>query len=170
MSSNTLKPTNHLTYNNIYYALPNMILCIEMALISPLFVYAYTPKPYYRKNRPNGFANYHSSSSYGFKALWSIINISDLLRGLLFAVEILFSSRGRSKSDYHPEVVNQAPPAYPSPSHRGYQGLPNNGVEAVYGHPEISYDSRYQSERFETPMGSRGGYNGAESEMYPLRG
>lgn len=170
MSSTTLKPTNHLTFNNLYFALPNLILCIEMALIAPLFVYAYPAKPYYRKNQPNGFANYHASSSYGLKALWSVINISDLVRGLVFAVQFYISTY----KDRH-----SAAKYIPGPGPGGMD------------HEQTSYSAsdrwRYQNTLSSSPSSRR--YSEApyqpgrdramplahtrgnsRSEMYPLRG
>ncbi|KAK2765132.1 hypothetical protein FQN54_008831 [Arachnomyces sp. PD_36] len=172
MSSTTIKPTNHLTFDNIYFGIPNLIFCIEMALMAPLFVYAYPAKPYYRKNRPNGFANYHASSSYGLKALWSIVNISDLVLGLTFAFRFAVAAFNKDEGPTPkyakwpgPGEMDHERTSYSSSGRWRYQNVPSRGISPS-GYSGAQNQPVYDGTTI--PLGHMRG--DSRNEMYPLRG
>ncbi|KAF2737404.1 hypothetical protein EJ04DRAFT_533010 [Polyplosphaeria fusca] len=69
VSSDTVKPTSHLSYENIVSALPSLILACEMPIFAVLLLFAFPVGPY--KNR--------KPSAGPFKAVVDALNYTDIL-------------------------------------------------------------------------------------------
>lgn len=91
-----VNPTKKLSYGDLAYGLPNLLLCIEMALISILFHWAYSTTPY-RK----GSAGYASSTGVArcLGAIFSALNPRDLLGEILHGLQGGMSARGGGSTD-----------------------------------------------------------------------
>jgi hypothetical protein len=89
-SSGDLQATKYLTFNDLSNGLPALILCCEMAFISPLFLIAYSTKPYTlgRLSSPenpslrNGMQHFQGGP-LGFYATLQAINVFDIVIELL---------------------------------------------------------------------------------------
>ncbi len=89
-SSGNLHPTKYLTFNDLNNGLPALILCCEMALISPFFLIAYSVKPYTigrvssseSLSLRNGMQHYQGGR-LGFYAILQAINVFDIVIELL---------------------------------------------------------------------------------------
>ena len=89
-SSGNLHANKYLTFNNLTNGLPSLILCCEMALISPFFLMFYSIKPYIlgHMSSPENPSSRHDIQRYqggplGFYAILQAINVFDIVIELL---------------------------------------------------------------------------------------
>ena len=90
LRKNDLHATRYLTFNDLSNGLPALILCCEIALISPFFLVAYSIKPYIlsRMSSAENPSSRHGMQHYqggplGFYAILQAINVFDIVIGLL---------------------------------------------------------------------------------------
>jgi hypothetical protein len=107
-SSGDLHATNYLTFNDLSNGLPALILCCEMALISPFFIMAYSVKLYTlgRMSSPKNPSSRHNMQHYqggplGFCAILQAINVFDILIELLKGAKAkLHGKSSQSQNQY----------------------------------------------------------------------
>ncbi|RDW75725.1 hypothetical protein BP5796_06546 [Coleophoma crateriformis] len=94
-SSSRLKPTAHLSASDISTGLPNLLLCLEILLFTPLFIYAYSSSPYILRGhaRSTPSAEYYMGGVGGLSALWDALNIVDIALALFTGSKTKISSR-----------------------------------------------------------------------------
>lgn len=143
-STSAVEPSSKLSYDDIYFGIPSILICGEMVFFSLFNFYAYSFRPYTLASSGSGMesqplksqAHYHGGF-LGIKALLAAMNPTEIASGLVLAVRYLVSSPQPQSHDNVPlrQGVNaSAPPPY-MPQGR-YQGLTNadrahspNGVE-----------------------------------------
>ncbi|KUJ18918.1 DUF300-domain-containing protein [Mollisia scopiformis] len=100
-SNNDLKPTNHITYNDLSIGLPNLILCLEMVIFSIAFLFIYRTQEYIFKASaesavPLGHGGYQGGFM-GFRAYGQAINFLDIIQGIVSVPGLLMSKRTAKK-------------------------------------------------------------------------
>jgi hypothetical protein len=98
-SSNTLKPSNHITFNDLSIGIPNLLLTIEMAIISIAFLYIYRTQEYIYKPTavsavPLGHGGYQGGFM-GFRAYAQAINTIDILQCIVSLPALLLKKQPR---------------------------------------------------------------------------
>ncbi|KAF2802925.1 uncharacterized protein BDZ99DRAFT_468590 [Mytilinidion resinicola] len=106
VSSKVIKPTSHLTYNNIQVGVPNLLLCCELPFFSAFILYAYRVTPYSKAKL--------GSPKYGaFAAIIQALNYTDILsaffKGPMKLIKDQEGVKGRDGDGMMPLI---APPAY----------------------------------------------------------
>jgi len=102
-SSGNLKPNKYLTYDDISNGLPSLILCCEMAIIAPVFYFAYSIKPYKigAATPAHGPSpQYYQGGPGGIRAILSALNVFDLLGTLLAGMRGRFRGNPASRNGY----------------------------------------------------------------------
>ena len=108
LQSSHLHANKYFTFNDLSNGLPALILCCELALISPLFLMAYSVKPYFlgRRSSAENPSSRHDMQHYqggplGFYAILRAINIFDIVTELLKSAKARYrepeSSRIKAK-------------------------------------------------------------------------
>lgn len=87
-SADALKPTSTLSYNDITFGLPNLLLCIEMLLFSFLHLVAFCSTPYYVSARAS-----YEGGTLGVKAIAAACNPVDIMSGVVQAIGYLTGSK-----------------------------------------------------------------------------
>ncbi|KAG7005444.1 hypothetical protein G7Y79_00019g046240 [Physcia stellaris] len=136
-STNALKPTSTLSYNDITFGLPNLLLCIEMLLFSFLHLVAFDSTPYHVSGRGS-----YEGGPLGVKAIAAACNPMDIISAIVQAVGYLTSaSHGGPVTGYqdvgleplrhdvhaYGNSTNLTPP-YPSRSPGYYAGDAETGL------------------------------------------
>ncbi|KAL6716763.1 hypothetical protein ACLMJK_006331 [Lecanora helva] len=119
-ATNTVLPSSKLSYNDIYYGIPSIIICGVMVFFSVYHLYAYSASPYM------GRSSQYQGGRFGLKGLRMALNPGEMVAGIAQAGRILVG-RGRQErrlhsSDDTPSVPPTAPP---------------KGQKAAYGQHEI---------------------------------
>jgi hypothetical protein len=90
VSQGDLKPNKFMTYNDISKGLPALILCCELALVSPFFLLAFPVKPYKLGHMvaPENLSSRHDMTHYqggplGVYAIVQAVNVVDLVMELV---------------------------------------------------------------------------------------
>lgn len=101
VSQGDLKASRYMTYHDITNGLPNLILCCELALISPFFLVAYPVKPYKLgyMAAPENPSSRHGMTHYqggplGVYALAHAVNFFDLVMELVKGTKAKNHRRG----------------------------------------------------------------------------
>lgn len=132
-STGAVEPGPTLSYDDVYFGIPSILICGEMVLFSLYNFHAYSVKPYILasgavESPPFGSGARYHGGFLGIKALLAALNPMDIASGLVLAVTYLFSSPEPSRG-YNALPLRQtrnasAPPAYypHAPSdYAGYQ-------------------------------------------------
>ncbi|KAL8791140.1 MAG: hypothetical protein Q9195_006037 [Heterodermia aff. obscurata] len=124
-STNALKPTSALSYNDITFGLPNLLLCIEMLLFSFIHLVAFNSTPYHVAGRSS-----YEGGPLGVKAIAAACNPVDIIGGVVQAAGYLTGAGNRGAATRYQDIgieplrydgstygsAAQGPPPYP------YQG------------------------------------------------
>lgn len=102
-SSNDLKPTNKITFNDLSVGVPNLILSLEMVLFALAFFYVYRTKPYYFKSGANnavplGHGGYQGGFM-GIRAYGQAVNFVDILGGMVSIPGAFIQNRNSGASN-----------------------------------------------------------------------
>ncbi len=113
-SSGDLQANEYLIFNDLTIGLPSLILCYEMALISPFFLMVYSVKPYIlgHMSSPENPSSRHGTQHYqggplGVYAILQAINVFDIV------IELLRGTRaklGRAPMQLQDQYI-QLPPS-----------------------------------------------------------
>ncbi|KAG6994070.1 N amino acid transport system protein [Physcia stellaris] len=76
-STNALKPTSSLSYDDITFGLPNLLLCVEMLIFSLLHLYASNSTPYH-----NSIRGGYVGGRCGIKAIAATCNPLEIIQGI----------------------------------------------------------------------------------------
>jgi len=124
-----IKPTSTLTLPDLLIGTQDLILCIECFLISIMFIFAYSAKPYSAHN----FEGNAAESQYGkgqkrnfIIALFDSLNIIDIVSGIFFCFQALAGRGGTSPTDAYAEANRYA-----------------QGNQANTGRNDAGYDNAY---------------------------
>lgn len=127
-SANVLNPTATLSYDDLNVGLNPFLTTVEVMLISLIMVWYYFPGEFRSRaqNVEAGKDNFEQTKMSFFAALWDVINLSDVIKGIIRAVKSRKttpsqrSRRGRVAGPAMPQYLQQpqqtyqAPPAYGS--------------------------------------------------------
>ncbi|EED12989.1 DUF300 domain protein, putative [Talaromyces stipitatus ATCC 10500] len=156
-SSGAIKPSEKLANQDIQIGVPNLLLCIEMALFSILHLFAFPWQPYQLKNQQasddpqyiNGQIAYHGGF-LGTKAMIETFNLWDLVKAVGRGFRWLFvgyktrtndpSYMHRDDSAFSLKAPNTADPqtSIPGPNVTAYGG-PSH-LDTAY-HPGNQYET-----------------------------
>ena len=117
-SADALKPTSTLSYNDITFGLPNLLLCIEMLLFSFLHLVALNSTPYHVSGRDG-----YEGGTLGVKAITAACNPIDIMSGVVQAIGYLTGSK-HSGSATRYQDVGMEPLRYDGPSYGNSAHLP----------------------------------------------
>ena len=119
-STGAAKPSSKLSYNDIYFGIPSILICAEMVLFSIFNFYAYSLTPYLlpssragNESQPLSRGAYYQGGSIGSIALLKALNPTEIARGLVLAARYLLSSSQAKGYDNLP--VRQGRNAGPPP-------------------------------------------------------
>ncbi len=140
----TLNPSATMTYADLNYGLPNMLVCIEMAFFSLFFFYAYPWSPYLLKNQRlkvaggDGLAEVRYMTEYqggpfGISALLSMWNPFEVIQAIIFTTQMSSVSRrgrrigavGAEDSEQEFNLISHQQPADDQPSMYSQEHLPS---------------------------------------------
>ena len=127
MSKSVIKPTSHLSYNDLSVGLPNLILACEMPLFAGLVFWAFDLAPYQRKARQ---ANHGGPA--GLKAILHALDQRDLLGSLVRGPMRLVRMQSSDAVRHDSVRLMDSPPAYPPPPNAGVPSGPYATVPAHY--------------------------------------
>lgn len=98
-STGAVEPSSKLSYNDIYFGIPSILICGEMVLFSLFNFYAYSVKPYTLASSGSGLESQpHKGGAHyyggllGVEALLAAMNPMEIASGLVLAVRYLVSS------------------------------------------------------------------------------
>ena len=96
-STGAVNPSARLSYNDINYGIPSILICGEMVAFALFQFYAYSAKPYYADDN-NQLADGKDDVRYyggplGIKAFIAAASPGDIVRGLGEAVMFMFKGR-----------------------------------------------------------------------------
>ena len=131
-STGAASPSSRLSYNDIYYGIPSILICGEMVLFALFHLYAYSARPYFihsgfsaiEAHKP-GAQKYHGGP-LGLKAFLMALNPAEIAVGHVQAVKNLFSMREEQYKNggvaLQPQYYNQHEPTSYDPPHYPAQG------------------------------------------------
>lgn len=141
-SSGAIKPTKTLHASDLKVGIPNLLLCIEMAIFGTLHLWAFAWQPYASGNQQdevtdfygNGKAMYHGGR-YGEKALLDALNPLDLVKAVSRSLRWLFVGRKHRTLDpsYRDDDAIGLNPASPPSSKTPGAGTMPGGISDRYG-------------------------------------
>lgn len=119
-STNAVKPSSTLSYNDIYYGIPSILVCGEMVFFAIFHIYAYNPKPYFLHNggseriesQKSGGSRYHGGL-LGIKAFMMAMNPLEVAGGIVQAVKNVVSS---PQTRYYDSGTSMQPLHYGQPA------------------------------------------------------
>jgi len=121
-----IKPTSTLTLPDLLIGTQDLILCIECFLISIIFIFAYSAKPYSARNFEGNAVE--SQSGKGQKrnfivALFDSLNIIDIISGIFFCFQAFAGRGGNPPIDTYAQANQyaQGNQAYTSRNDAGYE-------------------------------------------------
>jgi hypothetical protein len=97
-SSGSLHATKYLTFDDLAYGLPSLILSLEVALLSPCFIFIYSVSPYIIKRSTEQAPSYYTTYHGPVRAFISAINIFDIVGDLVQGMKA--RTGGGSKGSY----------------------------------------------------------------------
>jgi hypothetical protein len=120
-SGGHLHASKYFTFDDLSNGLPSLILCCEIALVSPFFLIAYSVSPYKVRDA--------SQRYYGvISAIFSAINIFDIV------ILMVKAARGRGGSRVSASTAQWATNAEDNAGRRSY-GRRGNRMQYVSVHP-----------------------------------
>ena len=146
-SSGAIKATKTIHANDLKVGIPNLLICIEMAIFGTLHLWAFAWQPYSSSHLQddavtdfygNGKATYYGGP-FGAKALLDALNPLDLIKAISRGIRWLFVGRKKrtlDKSYQNTDPIGLDPTKPSSPSATAYQGPGNmvsGGRTARYG-------------------------------------
>ena len=115
-STGAAKPTAKLSYYDIYYGIPSILICVEMVLFSLFNFHAYTSRPYHISSSTYLEGSGSGSAGKGgylgtIKALIMAANPTEIISGLVHAVRNVISIVGGdgSRGPYADDGVGLQP-------------------------------------------------------------
>ncbi|KAM0799395.1 organic solute transporter Ostalpha-domain-containing protein [Usnea florida] len=132
-SSGAMKPGPTLSYDDIFFGVPSILICAEMVLFSVFNFYAYSFKPYTyasSTSSPNSSVEsqhfkpsvHYQGGVYGIKAFTAALNPLDIAEGLVLAVRY-FNSHPQPQGNGNQQHLNILPihsPQAPSLDNAGH--------------------------------------------------
>jgi len=89
-STSAVSPSAKLSYNDIFYGIPSVLICGEMVFFALFHVYAYSAKPYFLTSSISSAESQAKPSSLryhggflGIKASAAALNPSEIISGLI---------------------------------------------------------------------------------------
>ena len=132
-STGAVKPSSNLSYNDIVFGIPAILICGEMVLFSAFNFYAYSFKPYTYasstssassgiESQPFKRSVHYKGGFFGIKAFIAAFNPMDIVKGLVLMVQY-FNSYPQPQGNGNPTPLNvlsvQSPQA-PSVNNAGH--------------------------------------------------
>jgi hypothetical protein len=78
LNGQIFKPSATLTYDDIYYGIPNVLTCVESFIFSILFIWSFNSNEYHPDNVRTGG---HKMSTW--RAILDAMNLSDIVKGII---------------------------------------------------------------------------------------
>jgi hypothetical protein len=97
-----IKPTTYLNIPDLLIGTPGLMLCAECFIFSVLFLWAYNTGPYKRVENQN-----QQERIGAFAALASVLNISDIIRGLVYCIQGTSSRQYDERDNYNNYQYNR---------------------------------------------------------------
>ena len=130
LNGKTFSATAHVTYDDIYYGIPNALTCFEAFLFSVLFLWAFRTNEYH----PNRQHTQGHRMPF-WRAIFNALNLSDLVIGIVTMFRLV--------------AEGQFMPLQPG-SQRAYRSdpaeYPLNNIQPQYGRPRKLSDRTSDSE------------------------
>lgn len=83
LSTKTLKPSEHLSYNDLSIGLPAFLTCCEVFIFSVIFIFTFSARPY--TPRVLKVSGHSTVKRHGFfRALLDVYNLWDIISGIWF--------------------------------------------------------------------------------------
>jgi len=100
VSSGTIKPSKRIQYADIKVGIPNMLLCVEMAIFAVLHIFAFKAQPYYLERYPDGDMSVPTKYAHSApRALLSVFNPWDIIKSVAWGFKWLFVGVRKRKQD-----------------------------------------------------------------------
>lgn len=150
-----VEPSSKLSYNDIYFGIPSILICGEMVLFSLFNFHAYSVKPYKLASSGSGIESqalkggvHYYGGFLGVKAFLAAMNPMEIAGGLVLAVRYLVSNpqpQGHENLPLRQGRDTGVPPPYmPQASTNGpYQGRADSGREYSPNPVEYGRVDRY---------------------------
>ncbi|KAJ5149524.1 hypothetical protein N7448_001102 [Penicillium atrosanguineum] len=109
-SKNALKPTSTLSYSDVNFGIPSMLICLQMVPFALFFPYSYRVSPYIN-------AGPYEGGFLGVRAWIGVLNPMEILRAIKFAFEMAtqFRSKGEPAQYSNVELGNSYAVQVPAP-------------------------------------------------------
>ena len=98
-STSAVKPNSTLSYDDIIFGIPNLILCAEMVIFSLLHLYAYNVGPY-KIGHASSRGTAYEGGPLGIKAIFASMNPIDFIESLFTAVGYALGKQSRRSNSY----------------------------------------------------------------------
>lgn len=99
LNNHVFNPTAHVTYNDLYYGIPNTLTCLEAFLFALAFWWSYSPSEYH----PDVVGTQGHKMAF-WRACLDALDLSDLFAGVGTMFQLILNGASRSSADntqYH---------------------------------------------------------------------
>ncbi|KAK4561800.1 hypothetical protein LTR86_004479 [Recurvomyces mirabilis] len=148
LNGKLFNPSKKVTYNDINFGIPAFLTCLETAIFSFIFMWAYSSKEYSEGRRMDRFGQAPATRTKTFKAIFDALNLSDIVAGTVIAIGSLVmrvqSRYGGSSTPQREKLMQDGVGMEPLSSRnrmRGYSG--GSDFDDQYTPPlDTQYDGR----------------------------
>ncbi|KAK5118293.1 hypothetical protein LTR62_002806 [Meristemomyces frigidus] len=154
-------PSKKATYDDINFGIPAFLTCMETAIFSLIFMWAYRAKEYAEGRRLDRYGQAPATRTKTFKAIFDALNLHDILASTANAFKLLFtrvrSRYGSRTTSQREKLMQDGVGMEPLPQRNGTRGY--NGESEFnddqYSPPASEYDNRGTSYAPAMPLSAR---------------